>query len=67
MMYDGFSMIYVYGFLTLFFLVDVGLMMLSNPTHIRSKGALHRNPDIEGEGWKHTCHNLLAHPSWLEL
>jgi hypothetical protein len=60
-------MIYVYGFLTLFLSVDAGLTMLANPTHIRSKGALHKKPDIEGEGWQHPCHNLLALPSWPEL
>jgi hypothetical protein len=36
-----YNMIYVYGLLTLFFSVDVGLMMLANPTHIRSKGVMH--------------------------
>ena len=42
-------MVYVYGFLTFFLSVDVGLMMLANLTHIRSKGAMHRKPNIEGE------------------
>jgi hypothetical protein len=60
-------MIYVYGFLTLFLSVDAGLTMLANPTHIRSKGALHRKPDIEGEVWQHPCHSLLALPPWPEL
>jgi hypothetical protein len=46
-----FSMVYVYGFFTLFLSVDAGLMMLANMTHIRSKGALHKKPDIEGEEW----------------
>jgi hypothetical protein len=44
-----FNTIYVYGLLTLFFSVDSGLTMLANPTHIRSKGAMHRNHTFEGE------------------
>jgi hypothetical protein len=41
-----YNMIYVYGLLTLFFSVDAGLMMLANLTHIRSKGAMHRNKNL---------------------
>jgi hypothetical protein len=41
-----YSMIYVYGLLTLFFSVDASLTMLVNPTHIRSKGAMHRNQTL---------------------
>jgi hypothetical protein len=41
-----YSMIYVYGLLTLFLSVDAGLTMLANPTHIRSKGAMHRNQTL---------------------
>jgi hypothetical protein len=47
-----FSMIYVYGLLTLFLSVDAGLTMLANPTHIRSKGAMHKNQTFEGEVWQ---------------
>jgi hypothetical protein len=35
-----YSMIYVYVLLALFLSVDVGLMMLANPTHIRIKGVI---------------------------
>jgi hypothetical protein len=62
-----YSMIYVYGLLTLFFSVDAGLTMLANLTHIRSKGTMHINQTFEGEEWKHPCHNLLELPSWSEL
>jgi hypothetical protein len=66
-MYNGFY-IYIYiWILTLFLSVDVGLTMLANATHIRSKGALHRKPDIEGEGWQRPCHSLLALSSWTKL
>jgi hypothetical protein len=47
-----FNMICVYGLLTLFLSVDVGLTMLSNMTHIRSKGAMHKNQKFEGEVWQ---------------
>jgi hypothetical protein len=50
----------------MFLSVDVGLMMLSNPTHIRSKGAMHINQIFEGEVWQRPCHNLLALSSWSE-
>jgi hypothetical protein len=42
-----YDMIYIYGFLTVFLLGDAGLTMLANPTHIRSKGAMHRNLTFE--------------------
>jgi hypothetical protein len=58
-----YSMIYVYGLLTLFLSVDADLKMLSNPTHIRSKGVMHINHTFEGELWQRPCHNLLALPS----
>jgi hypothetical protein len=61
-----YSMIYVYGLLTLFLSVDAGLTMLANPTHIRSKGVMHRNQTFEGEVWQHPCHSLLALMSWPE-
>jgi hypothetical protein len=41
-----YNMIYVYGLLTLFFSVYAGLTMLANPNHIRSKGSMHRKPNI---------------------
>jgi hypothetical protein len=57
-----YSMIYVYGLLTLFFSVDVSLKMLANPTHIRSKWVIHRNQTFEEVVWKRPCHSLLALP-----
>jgi hypothetical protein len=41
-----YSMIYVYGLLTWVLSVDAGLMMLANLTHIRSRGAMHRNQTL---------------------
>jgi hypothetical protein len=41
-----FSMIYVYGIIDSVLLVDVGLTMLANPTHIRSRGAMQRNQTL---------------------
>jgi hypothetical protein len=41
-----YNMIYVYGLLTRFLSVDVGLMMLCNLTHIRSRGAMHINQTL---------------------
>jgi hypothetical protein len=38
----GYSMIYVCGLLTLFFLVDAGLAMLANPTRIKIKGVMNK-------------------------
>jgi hypothetical protein len=55
-----FIMIYVYGLLTVCLLVDAGLTMLANPTHIRIKGVMHLDRAFEGEVWKCTCHSLLA-------
>jgi hypothetical protein len=43
------------------------MMMLSNLTHIRSKGAMHIKKNIEGEVWQSLCHNLLALASSIEL
>jgi hypothetical protein len=57
-----YKMIYVYGLLTFFLSVDAGLVMLANPTHIRSKGVMHRNRTFEGEVWKRNCHSLLYTP-----
>jgi hypothetical protein len=48
-----YNMIYIYGLLTLFLLVDVGLTMLVNPTHIRSKGVMHRN-----QTFRERCDNV---------
>jgi hypothetical protein len=62
----NYSMIYVYGLLTLFLSLDLVLMMLANPNQIRSKGAMHINQKFEGEVWKHPCHNLLVIPPWYE-
>jgi hypothetical protein len=50
-----YNMIYVYGLLTLLLSVDVSLMMLSNLTHIRSKGAMHINQTL-----KERCGNILV-------
>jgi hypothetical protein len=50
----------------MFLSVDAGSMTLANPTHIRSKGVMHRNPTFEGEVWQHPCHSLLALSSWPE-
>jgi hypothetical protein len=58
--YDRLHYDYVYALLTLFLLVDACLMMFSNLTHIRSKGAMHKNQTFEGEVWQHPCHILLA-------
>jgi hypothetical protein len=57
-----FSMIYVYGLLTMFLLVDAGLMMLSNPTHIKSKEVMHKKQTFEGEVWECPFHSLLELP-----
>jgi hypothetical protein len=42
-----YNMIYVYGLLTRVLLVDAGLMMLANPTHM-SRGAMHINQTLMG-------------------
>jgi hypothetical protein len=62
-----YSMIYVYGLLTLFSSVDAGLTMLAKPTLIRSKVAMHRNQTFEGEVWQRPCHSLLALLTWYKL
>jgi hypothetical protein len=51
----NYSMIYIYGLMTHFFLVDGGLMMLSNPTHIRSRGVVHRNHTL-----RERCGNVFV-------
>jgi hypothetical protein len=60
------SIIYVYGLLTVFLSVDAGLVMVANLTHIRSKGAMHRNKTFEGEVWQRPCHSLLELLLWSE-
>jgi hypothetical protein len=40
------NMIYVYGLLTQVLSLDAGLAMLVNLTHIRSRGAMHRNQTL---------------------
>jgi hypothetical protein len=59
------SMIYVYGLLTVFLSVDVGLAMLTNPTHIRSKWVMKRNRTLRERcgsfpitTYYHSCHYL---------
>jgi len=51
------NMIYVYGLLTLILLVDVGLIKLSNLTHM-SKGAMHRT-----KYWGRGVVESLSHPT----
>jgi hypothetical protein len=41
-----FSMIYLDGLLTMFLLVDAGLVMHANLTHIRSRGTMHINKKL---------------------
>jgi hypothetical protein len=51
----------------MFLSVDAGLVMLANLTHIRSRGAMYRKPDIEGEVWQRPYDTLLALPLWIKL
>jgi hypothetical protein len=53
----NFSMVYVYGFLTLFLSVDAGLMMLANMTHKGVKGPYTENQILrERSGSIHVTH-----------
>jgi hypothetical protein len=65
-MYDLFQYDLCIWIFDTFFSVDAGLTMLANPTHIRSRGAMHKNQTFEGEVWQHPCHSLLALPPWYE-
>jgi hypothetical protein len=58
--FDLFNMIYVYVLLAVLFSVDPGLTMLANPTHIRSKGVMHKIHKFEGEVWKFHYHILMT-------
>jgi hypothetical protein len=60
-LYDDFSYgFYVYEFMMLSLLVDEGMVIIDNPTHIWSQGLKHIYHMDEGEVWQCPCHSLLA-------
>jgi len=66
--YDKFKYgFHVWKLLILFFLVDVGMVIVSNPTHIWSKWVIHNYHIDEGVVWKRQFHSLLALQPWPEL
>jgi hypothetical protein len=50
-----YSVSYVYGLLAWFLSVDVRLKKVVNPTHIRSRGVMHRNHTL-----RERCDNVTT-------